>query len=468
MAREDPDTGEAARLFRNRDGLLGAWDDRARRDALEILAAGVRAADPYRAVREALRLDGGTLRAAGRGFDLSTVNHVLVLGAGKAVISMARAVHDLLAGSLGSRLYGIVNADERTATAPVIDGIEVIPASHPLPNDPGMEGARRILDLAKLADAQELILVLLSGGASALLPLPETGVSLEHKRLVTRMLKDASGATIEELNCVRKHLSAIKGGKLARAAAPAAVVTLIISDVIGDPIDAIGSGPTAPDPTTCGDACQILIRHGVWDRLPDGVRGALEQGRFETLKEGDQAFTRVFNSILLTNAEARDAMSKRAARLGYEILSIAEPVRGIARIAGPRLLEEARRRIGTGRPAAVVAGGETTVRVHGTGRGGRNQEMALAVLERLAEGELFAAMGTDGTDGESDAAGAIADQAVAHEARRLGLDPLHFLAANDSATFFELTNGQLVTGATGTNVADVELVLIQDSSRKRA
>jgi len=290
------------------------------------------------------------------------------------------------------------------------------------------------------------------------MPLPEEGLTLEHKMAMTDILLRC-GATIQELNCIRKHMSAIKGGKLARAAAPAPVTSLILSDVIGDPLDSIASGPTAPDTTSYEDARAILDKYEVWDVVPDDVRRELEAGRFETPKEGDPLFERVHNVLIGNNMKSQIAMVHRALQLGYVGVQLEDYLLGNAREAAGEFLDAARGFTEEETKAVVVAGGETTVVVTGSGRGGRNQEMALVNMGRLVEGEIFASIGTDGIDGKSHAAGALVDVGILSSAREQGLDPGTFLADNDSTAFFERAGGLLVTGPSGTNVADVQLYM---------
>jgi glycerate-2-kinase len=291
------------------------------------------------------------------------------------------------------------------------------------------------------------------------MPLPEEGLTLEHKMEMTNVLLKC-GATIQELNCIRKHMSAIKGGKLARAAAPAPVTSLILSDVIGDPLDSIASGPTAPDTTTYAGARAILDKYDVWDQVPDAVRVELEAARFETPKEGDPLFDRVQNVLIGNNMKAQVAMAHRALQLGYQVVQMEEYLLGNSREAALEFLEVARGFTEEDTRAVVVAGGETTVVVTGDGRGGRNQEMALVNMGRLVDGELFASVGTDGIDGKSHAAGALVDPWILDVSRQEGLDPGDYLANNDSTAFFERAGGLLVTGPSGTNVADVQLYMV--------
>ncbi|MCK5252049.1 MAG: DUF4147 domain-containing protein, partial [Thermoplasmata archaeon] len=357
---------------------------------------------------------------------------------------------------LGDKAEGHVNALEDRNIGRVVCSR----ATHPIPGPEGVEGSRLMFEAAQGATERDLVLCLISGGGSALMPMPEEGLTLEDKMEMTNILLNC-GATIQELNCIRKHMSAIKGGKLARAAAPAPVTSLILSDVIGDPLDSIASGPTAPDTTSYEDARAILTKYEVWDQVPDAVREELEAARFETPKEGDPLFDRVQNVLVGNNMKAQIAMVHRAMQLGYVGTQLEDYLLGNAAEAAGEFLETARGLTQDEARAAVVAGGETTVIVKGSGRGGRNQEMALVNLRQMREGELFASAGTDGIDGKSHAAGALVDRAILSTAEAGGLDVDAYLADNDSTSFFERAGGLLVTGPTGTNVADVQLYMVR-------
>jgi glycerate-2-kinase len=438
-------------MFKDREQLVSGPNAASRDDALRILRAGIDAVEPYRSVTDFVSRNGDTLVIADRIYDLDEVDRVIVLGGGKAAIAMVTAVVDML----GDRAEGHVNAlEERT-----IGRVECHRATHPIPGPEGVEGARLMFEGAKGATERDLVLCLISGGGSALMPLPEAGLTLEHKMEMTGVLLKC-GATIQELNCIRKHMSALKGGKLARAAAPAPVVSLILSDVIGDPLDSIASGPTAPDTTTYADARSILDGYGVWDQVPDAVRVELEAERFETPKEGDPLFERVQNVLIGNNMKSQVAMAHKALQLGYQVVQMEDYLLGNAREAALEFLEAARGFTEEDERAVVVGGGETTVVVTGDGRGGRNQEMALVAMGRLERGELFASLGTDGIDGKSHAAGALVDAGILAASRDEDLDPGDYLANNDSTSFFERAGGLLVTGPSGTNVADVHLYMV--------
>ena len=412
------------------------------RDALRIYRAALKAADPERAVREHLRRKRFRIPKSGK---------VYVIGAGKASAAMARAVER----ALGRRIAGgLVNIPE--GRWPKLRSIELNPCGHPLPDKRGEAGARRMLEIARGAGENDLIICLISGGASALLPLPAPGMTLARKRRITQTLL-RSGATIQEMNAVRKHLSAIKGGQLAAAAFPATVLTLILSDVVGDDPAVIGSGPTVADPSTRKDAMRILKKY----RIP--LAGVTLQ---ENPKPGDPRLARAHFEIVGSNRQAIRAAAARARALGYRTLALSATVEGEARSVAQTHATVARQILTKGKPikspACLLAGGETTVTVRGKGKGGRNQEYVLAAalaLENAGPVTILSA-GTDGIDGPTDAAGSFADSETAARAAAQGLDARGFLDNNDSYHFFERMNSLIKTGPTGTNVMDVQVMLI--------
>jgi hydroxypyruvate reductase len=429
-----------------------------RRHALSIFRAAVAAADPRRTVRE-------TLRPAG----LSRFRRIFVVGAGKASAAMAQAAEQ----ALGRRITGGWINTKDGHGAPLAR-ITVHEASHPVPDARGVEGARRIAEIAAQAGEGDLLLCLISGGGSALLPLPMPPVTLEDKQETTRLLL-ACGATIHEINAVRKHLSAIKGGRLARLAWPAHVLSLLLSDVIGDPLDVIASGPTAPDTSTFASAWAVVEKYGLAGKIPAAARELLQQGLAgkveETPKPDDPCFRRVTNRIVGSNRLAVDAAARKARELGYRPLVLSTTIEGETRDIAAMHAAIAREIVAAGRPArppvCVISGGETTVTLRGGGLGGRNQEFALAAAIALegVPGVLVFSAGTDGTDGPTPAAGAMADGATVSRAAALGLDARRMLAANDSYHFFEPLGDLVVTGPTGTNVMDVRLMLVRPRRR---
>jgi hydroxypyruvate reductase len=409
---------------------------RLRQDARSIFDAGLKAADPYASVVRSLS-DHPLPEGAG----------IVLVGAGKATHRMAEAAEHVL----GDRIVrGWINVKDGHR-AP-LRRTHQHECAHPVPDERGVEGARAIVRLADEAAANDVVLCLISGGASALMPLPAEGLGLEDKQRITRQLLRC-GATIQEINAVRKHLSSIKGGQLARRIAPAAGVSLILSDVIGDPLDVIGSGPTAPDCSTREDAREILARYGIG--LEAAVVRHLKNG-VETPKPGDAAFDRIENRIIGSNALALEAASSRALELGYRVVPLGSDVQGEARDEALRHVGELERH---GAGVCLLSGGECTVTVRGAGKGGRNQEFVLAAVRALARLDcaVMLSAGTDGTDGPTDAAGAIADSESLRRAAHL--DPDEYLARNDSYRFFEALNDLVMTGPTGTNVMDLRVVL---------
>jgi hydroxypyruvate reductase/glycerate 2-kinase len=433
-------------------------DRRLRDDALAIWKAGVEAVNAELLVETAL-----TPRGAPDGYDWSAPRRIAVVGAGKATTAMARAVD----AAFGDRIVaGWVNVPDATVEKLAhihVHGARKLPDNRPTAE--GVEGSRRIVEIAESLDAGDLLLVLLSGGGSALLPLPVDGVSLEDKLRVTALLQER-GATIGEMNCVRKHLSQIKGGRLAQRT-KADVVTLIVSDVVGDPVDVIASGPTAPDPTLYSDAVAVLRRHGLLDAAPKPVVHYLKAGAAGAFAETPKTFeeTRVGNFVVGNNHEARYAARIAANRLGYADVDLGDVV-GDTQSAALELVADIRKVQARDAPACcLIDGGETTVTLPPDhGKGGRNQEFALAVLDALGPDGLAGVCvlcgGTDGEDGPTDAAGAFVDDELARAAVARGLDPAEFLRRHDAYHFFDPLGGLVKTGPTNTNVMDLRVVLI--------
>ncbi len=447
--------------------------DKVRELAWQIMRAALDAVEPGAAVRKHLRLVGDRLVVSGEPpYALDEFDRVLVVGAGKAGAPMAAAV----AGILGERLSGgiVVVKHGHTLDDPSAAGpIEIVEAGHPIPDRAGLSGARRIADLLHDATERDLIVCLLSGGGSALMTLPVFGVSLADLQALTQILL-GSGATINEVNTIRKHISQLKGGQLARLASPATVVSLVLSDVVGDPLDVIASGPTVPDPTTFSDAWAVLARYGVVDNVPPSIVGHLTAGLHgvvaDTPKPGDPLFDRVQNVVVGSNRLAARAAVAEAERLGFTAALLTTFLEGEAREVG-KVIAGLAKGLASGemthlaRPACLIAGGETTVTLSGNaGQGGRNQEMALAAALALDgwSGILVACLATDGSDGPTDAAGAFADGATVARAAELGLDAQLFLARHDAYRFFEQVGDLIVTGPTRTNVNDLILALATD------
>ncbi len=437
---------------------------RLRRDALSIFRAGLKAADPVQAVRRHVSLEDGALKAARRRYRLENYDRILVLGAGKASAAMAKALERVL----GRRISGGLVNVKYGHTAP-LRRIELNECGHPVPDAAGVEGARRIASIAAEAGERDLILCPISGGGSALMPLPAEPVTLDEKQETTRLLL-ACGATIHEINAVRKHISAIKGGQLSRLAWPATVVALMLSDVIGDDLDVIASGPTAPDSSTFAGALRILERYGILSRVPAAVRERLERGARgeipETPKPGAPELRRTQNVIVGSNRLAAEAALARARELGYRTLLLSTFIDGETREIARMHAAIAREIRASGRPvrppACLISGGETTVTLKGRGLGGRNQEFVLAAALAIAglPPTVVLSAGTDGTDGPTDAAGALADGRTLERARKLGLDAQARLDENDSYRFFEPLGDLVKTGPTNTNVMDLRILLV--------
>jgi glycerate 2-kinase len=421
----------------------------------EILSAGLAAADPKDAVLRSVRLEGDTILAGGERFE---ADRVFVLAAGKAAGAMARAAEELL----GERLAGglVVTKDGH---APGPENLETIFAAHPEPDERGVEAARRAEELAGSLGEKDLLLALISGGASALLADPAPDIGLEDmKRLTGALLR--SGADIGEINAVRKHISVLKGGGLVSLAAPAPTLALLLSDVVGDDISAIASGLTAPDPTTLEEARRVLERYGI--EPPESVAGHLSNAD-ETPKPGDEVFEKVANVVCGGGRHAAEAAAEKSRELGYEPLILSTTVTGDARGIASFYAAVIREVLQSGNPApapcAIVSGGEATVTVRGEGAGGPSQEFALALAVDLdgVEGWAALAADTDGGDGPTDAAGGLVTGAAAGRIRESGIDPEEALENNDAYAALEGGGALLVTGPTGTNVNDLRVALVK-------
>ena len=433
-----------------------------RDDARAIFLAGVAAADPRRAVLDAIQVGphGGVIVA---GQEVRAPGSLGIVAVGKASRTMAAAALERVPQSLlqKERCSIVINRENAAPLEP----FTVFVSGHPLPDEEGVRAARHVEESFGAATAAQGILLLLSGGGSALLPAPSDGINLADKRAVTELLL-AGGADIHEVNTVRKHLSRLKGGGLARAAQPAAVEALILSDVFDDDLSSIASGPTVPDPTTFADAISVLRKYGLWNQTPAAVKKRLEAGKSgeipDTPGEGDAAFARVKNTIIGSNRLSLEAAREKAHSLGYTVEVIEGALTGEAREAAERFALH----LGPGdKPAvgALLAGGETTVTVRGRGKGGRNQEMTLAMAMHAPEARerpwVFLSGGTDGGDGPTDAAGGLVDAGTVARGREAGEHPQRALAENDSYTFLKACGDLLMTGGTGTNVADLQVLL---------
>ncbi|HUF37952.1 MAG TPA: DUF4147 domain-containing protein [Anaerolineales bacterium] len=451
---------------------------------LEILAAALRAADPAAAVARHLRRDGDRLVCASKVYDLAGIERVFVVGFGKAGAGMAAAVESLVADRIAGGL--VIVKEGYLGGAPAGGRIEFAEAGHPLPDVRGLQATRRLIEIVAGAGEGDLLICLISGGGSALLTAPAEGLGLPDLQAVSDLLL-AGGTSIQEFNAVRRQLSAVKGGRLARLAAPARVLSLILSDVVGDDLIAIASGPTAPDPGSFAEAVAVLKDYGLWERVPEAVRRHLEAGvrgeRPGPAGPGDSVFTCVRNVLIGSNRMAADAAVKAARELGFDARLLTTGLIGEARDAGERLAgllrraaeppwtsgrrhasgglgADGRRPADGKRPVCLVAGGETVVALGAdgrNGRGGRNQELALAAVKPLAglPDALLLTLATDGGDGPTDAAGAAVTGESLRRAAAQDLDPRRFLERHDSYSFFEALGDLVRIGPTGTNVNDL-------------
>ena len=430
-----------------------------------VQGAALAAVDPGMAIRRHVRYRDDLLSIGGQDYDLAGIERIWVAGGGKAATAMVAALYEIL----GSRLHGGLVVTKYDHADPALDTgpVDVVEAGHPLPDAAGVEGATRMAALLASTTERDLVLAVISGGGSALLTLPSPGLELADLQATTGLLLRA-GATIVELNTVRKHLSQIKGGGLARMAGGACVASLILSDVVGDPLDVIASGPTVPDPSTYAGALTILERYGLADSVHQAVRRHLESGLRgqlpETPKVGSALFARVRNVIVGSNRLAAEAAVAEARARGLNALLLSTFVEGeareVARVAAALAKELVYRDRPVPRPACLVWGGETTVTVRGQGKGGRNQELALAAALAMQDlpNVLLVSLGTDGTDGPTDAAGAVATGETIARAASLGLDSFAYLEDNDAYTFFDALGDLIRTGPTGTNVNDLLLL----------
>lgn len=390
--------------------------------------------------------------------------NVYVVGGGKASGSMAEALEQILDNRIKD---GIVNVPYNSKSRTNI--IRIHGASHPIPDEKGVEGTRRMLEIAENADEKDLIICLISGGGSSLMPMPRNGISLVDKQKMTEALLKC-GATINEINTVRKHISDFKGGWLAKKAYPATIVNLILSDVVGDPLDFIASGPTVPDSTTFTDAINVLKKYKLWEEAPESIRKVLADGEKgiipETPKENDEAFKKVFNIVIGNNRLASQTAKEYLSSQGLNTILLTATLEGEAKHVGTMLSAIANEISKSGnpiaKPAGIVAGGETTVTVAGKGVGGRNQEIALSAAKKLSgiKGAVIASLSTDGVDGPTDAAGAVVDGKTLAKALGMGLNPEKFLAENDSYRFFAELDDLIFTGPTGTNVNDISVIVV--------
>ncbi len=436
---------------------------KARALALRSLESALNAADPKQIIKSKLLLKNSTLHVNGYLIDLKKFKNIYVIGGGKASGSMAEALEQVLGNSITNGLVNVPRSSKNKT-----DIIKLHEASHPIPDEAGVEGTRRMLKIAEQAKEDDLVICLISGGGSSLMPLPRGKISIADKKKITNALLKC-GATINEINTVRKHISDFKGGWLAKKAYPATILNLILSDVVGDPLDFIASGPTVPDSTTFSDAIKVLKKYRLWSKAPASIRKVLSDGEKglipETPKANDEAFKKVYNVVVGNNRLASLTAQKYLKSEGLNTLLLTSTLEGEARHVGIMLASIVHEVYVSGnpvpKPAGIIAGGETTVTVTGKGLGGRNQEIALATVRNLKgmNGVVVASLSTDGVDGPTDAAGAIADGKTLVRAAKMGLTPEEYLAENDSYHFFSKLGDLIFTGPTGTNVNDVSVIV---------
>jgi len=439
-------------------------DQKARRLALESLEAAVKAVDPKQIIKSKLNLKNSILYVGEHSFDLGRFKNVYVIGGGKASGLMANALEQVLGKHITRGIVNVPRGDKAKTNI-----IKLHAASHPIPDETGVQGTTQMLKIAEKANEDDLIICLISGGGSSLMPLPRGEISVADKREITNALLKC-GATINEINTVRKHISEFKGGWLAKKAYPATILNLILSDVLSDPLDFIASGPTVPDSTTFSDAVKVLKKYVLWNKTPKTVQKVLSDGEKglipETPKANDDAFKKVFNVVVGNNRLASQTACKQLELDGLNTFLLTATLEGEARHVGTMLSSIASEMISSGnpvsRPAGVVVGGETTVTVTGKGLGGRNQEIALAATLKLknVDGVVIASLSTDGIDGPTDAAGAIVDGKTLKKAKKKGLIPEEYLSRNDSYNFFSKIGDLIFTGPTGTNVNDVSAIVV--------
>jgi glycerate 2-kinase len=428
----------------------------------KILTAGLQAADPYQALLRTVELDGPSLRVGRRTFDLSHTRRVIAVGAGKASARMAQALELVLGERLDDGLVIVKTGHSLTTKRTT-----VLEAGHPIPNRAGLIATQRLLRLAQSLSPRDLLIVLLSGGASSLLPAPVSDVTLTDKQRTTQLLLRC-GATINEINIVRKHLSLIKGGRLA-ASTRAKIITLVLSDVMGDDLGSIGSGPTAIDPSTFAEAVAVLHRYKIWNAVPPAVRRHMRRGQEgevpETLKPGSSRERSVHHHIIGSNRIMLKAVADTARQAGFLTKLVSSPITGEARVAAKQLVDLGKsirtERGRVRRPYCVVAGGETTVMVTGHGKGGRAQEFAAATAFEISglSHAWVIALGSDGTDGPTDAAGALVSGETVSRAKRLKVDLHTALQRHNTYPALKKLGCLIHTGPTGTNVNDLYLFL---------
>jgi len=456
--------------IKNKDDLINNAvsdvDKEARRIALDVIEKVMESVDPKRLIYSKVKVSDEKLIIDNEAFDLRGFRRIFVVGGGKASGYMAEAIEEILREKINDGIIVVPHGTSKKFRTRII---RVHEASHPIPDRSSVEGAKKIIELTEEAEESDLVICLISGGGSSLMAYPREGITLEDKRKVTEILLKC-GATINEINTVRKHLSKFKGGQLARSVYPATLISLLLSDVIGDPLDVIASGPTVPDPTTFKDAIAVLRKYNIWDITPQSIRELILNGEKgliqETPKASDPCFEKAHNFIVGNNRVACLSATNELKEKGLNVLLLTSYAEGEARDIGLLISAIAKEILSSGnpipRPAGLVIGGESTVTVTGKGIGGRNQEIALSSALKIAglKGVVITSFSTDGIDGPTDAAGAIVDGNTIARSAIKGLNAENYLYNNDSYTFFKNLGDLIFTGPTGTNVNDISLLIV--------
>ena len=435
-----------------------------RADALDIFLAGLRSVDSFSAVRKHFSLEKNDLKVNGIEYPLDDYDNIYVLGTGKATAAMAQAVEEVLSKRITAGFINVKYGHTRP-----LKYITVKEAGHPVPDAAGLQGSEQIIRLLQSAGEKDLIIFIISGGGSALLPSPVPGLTLNDLQKTTQTLLEV-GANIDEINTLRKHLSRLKGGRLAKLAYPATLISLILSDVVGDDLGSIASGPTAPDESSYHTCIRIIDKFDIGKKIPKRVLDFFVSGQNgkeeETVKSGDPVFRRIQNVIIGSNIQAVKEAKRRAETLGYNSLILSSSIEGEAKEVAKMHASIAKEIISTNNPlpppACVISGGETTVTIRGHGMGGRNQEFALAAAVEIdgLDNTLILSCGTDGTDGPTDAAGAVVDGQTINRAKQKQMDAEKYLLDNNSYPFFKALDDLIFTGPTFTNVMDLRLIMV--------
>ena len=437
------------------------------KDIRKILAAAINGADAGEAIKKHVIYDSNHLIVDNIIYDLSKFNRIFIIGVGKACVPMANAIYQILRDQITSGLLITKDGYLEPEKYHLASQIKIIEANHPIPDQRNLAAVLKLISLTSELNNDDLVICLISGGGSALLTNPYPGISIQDIQVTTSLLLSC-GASITEMNTIRKHIDVYKGGGLVRFLSPATIISLILSDVVDDNLEVIASGPTVADPTTFGDAWRILNKYQLLDQIPPHIRSILLagiQGEIQdTIKPGNPIFSRVTNVIIGNNTDAVNSAFNLAKILGFDTRILTTSLHGEASQIGKKLSEEAKFLLSTTslltRPACLMVGGETTVTIKGQGKGGRNQELALGAVESLSDSEqlILSSLATDGCDGPTEAAGAVATNETFSRGLSMGLEPQFYLDRNDSFNYFESLGDLIKTGPTLTNVNDLVFI----------